>query len=205
MKWICVRCSIILSVALSAGALYCQETQALPNTGQTITPMAPRGARYEPLNPGLADFPEYNAGQAATTVVSPDKKTLLILTSGYNRLNNTTTGQRITADSNEYIFVYDISATVPLKKQVLQVPNAYYGIAMDPSGTTFYAAGGVSDDIHIFDLKAGTGQSAPAVRSLSAIRRALGMASRQRRRGLRFRATAKNWWSPTTTTIRSAF
>ncbi|HEX4165870.1 MAG TPA: beta-propeller fold lactonase family protein, partial [Bryobacteraceae bacterium] len=156
MKWICVRCSIILSVALSAGALYCQETQALPNTGQTITPMAPSGARYEPLNPGLADFPEYNAGQAATTVVSPDKKTLLILTSGYNRLNNTTTGQRITADSNEYIFVYDISATVPLKKQVLQVPNAYYGIAMDPSGTTFYAAGGVSDDIHIFDLKAGT-------------------------------------------------
>ena len=155
MKWTSICFSIALTTALSAGALRAQEAQALPNTGQTITPTAPRDARYELLNPGLSDFPEYSAGQAATTVVSPDKKTLLILTSGYNRLNSPTTGSRIAADSNEYVFVYDISSKIPLKKQVLQVPNAYYGIAIDPSGTTFYVAGGVSDNIHIFDLTAG--------------------------------------------------
>ncbi|HEY3937153.1 MAG TPA: beta-propeller fold lactonase family protein [Bryobacteraceae bacterium] len=155
MKWTFICCSILLGAASPAGWLFGQETQALPNTGQTITPTAPRNARYELLNPGLADFPQYNAGQAATTVISPDKKTLLILTSGYNRLNDTTTGRRITADSNEYVFVYDISTKIPLKKQVLQVPNTYYGMAMDPSGATFYVAGGVSDNIHIFDLTAG--------------------------------------------------
>jgi hypothetical protein len=55
------------------------------STNQTITPLAPRGASYEPLNPRVTDASEYTAGQAVSTVVSPDKKTLLILTSGFNR------------------------------------------------------------------------------------------------------------------------
>jgi DNA-binding beta-propeller fold protein YncE len=88
--------------------------------------------------------------------VSPDKKTLLILTSGYNRLNDPTTGKGIASDSNEYVFVFDISNKIPIKKQVLQVPNTYYGIVFDPSDTTFYLAGGVNDNIHIFDFASGT-------------------------------------------------
>lgn len=72
------------------------------------------------------------------TVVSPDRKTLLILTSGYTRLNDLSTGKQIKSDSNEYVFVIDISNKIPIKKQVLQVPNTYYGIGFDPSGTTFY-------------------------------------------------------------------
>ena len=49
------------------------NNQVLPNMEQKLTPLAPKKASFEPLNPGLADFPDYVAGQAVTTVVSPDK------------------------------------------------------------------------------------------------------------------------------------
>jgi YVTN family beta-propeller protein len=131
------------------------HAQIIPNTNQRLTPLAASGARFTPLNPELKDFPDFIAGGAVTTVVSPDKKTLLILTSGYNRLNATSgpkAGQRIAADSNQYVFVYNIANQVPVKTQVVQIPNTYNGIAFDPSGKAFYVAGGVDDDIHIYDL-----------------------------------------------------
>src|SRR5882672_3872112 len=105
--------------------------QIIPNTGQWITPTAPRGARFEPLNPGLSSYPDYIAGQAVTTVVSPDRQTLLILTSGYNLLNYTSgakIGQTDPTASNEYVFVFDISNKIAVKKQALQIPNNYNGI-----------------------------------------------------------------------------
>jgi DNA-binding beta-propeller fold protein YncE len=129
--------------------------QDLPNSNQQITPTAPSGARFEPLNPGLSDFPEYVAGQAVTTVTSPDHKTLLILTSGYNLLNSTSgsnLGNQINAYSTEYVFVYNISKNNPVKTQVIRVPNTYQGIVFDPSGKTFYVSGGVDDNVHIYDL-----------------------------------------------------
>lgn len=144
------------------------SAQSLPNTGQTITPLAPRKARFETLNPDLPDNPTYVVGQAVTTVTSPDKKTLLILTSGFNLVNfglgnggsappapgAPPPGSQNNADSNEYVFVYDISDLLPVKKQVLQVPNTYHGIVFDPSGTTFYVAGGSDDNVHIYTLNA---------------------------------------------------
>jgi DNA-binding beta-propeller fold protein YncE len=125
--------------------------QILPNTGQQITPLAPRAARFEPLNPGLSDNPQYLAGQAASTVVSPDGKTLLVLTSGYNLINNAD-ASRDTADSTQFVFIYNISGYIPIETQVIQVHNTYYGIAFDPSGKAFYVAGGVDDDVHIYAL-----------------------------------------------------
>ncbi len=131
------------------------EAQELPNSGQQITPTAPTGARFEPLNPGLADFPSYVAGQAVTTVTSPDHKTLLILTSGYNLVNATSgpnQGDPIAADSTEYVFIYNIASGEPVKTQVIKVPNTYQGIVFDPTGKTFYVSGGVDDNVHIYDL-----------------------------------------------------
>ena len=98
--------------------------QPLPNMGRQISPLAPQGSTFEPLNPGLADNPNWLAGQAVTTLISPDKKTLLVLTSGYNRVFRT--DDKIDAfgtyfnwpDSQEYVFVYDISTNKPIKKQV---------------------------------------------------------------------------------------
>ena len=132
--------------------------QDLPNMGQQITPLAPQGSRFVPLNPDLADNPDWLAGQAVTTVVSPDQKTLLVLTSGYNRVFNpdgADAGQIDWPDSNEYVFIYDISTPTPVKKQVVKIPNTYNGIVFDPSGTAFYVSGGADDNVHIFTRSAG--------------------------------------------------
>lgn len=167
MKSVSIQSGILVA-ALCAGALvncaFSQDGdelkgQVIPNTGQLITPTAPTGSRFEPFNPGLSSYPNYTAGQAVTTLVSPDHNTLLILTSGYNRWNfpsGSNAGTRDPSASNEYVFVYDICNKVPVKKQVLQIPNTYSGIVFHPSGKTFYVSGGVDDDVHIFDLSNGT-------------------------------------------------
>jgi len=142
----------VLVFTLAAPALQAIG-QPLPNTGQQITPLAPRDATFSYLNPGLSDEPQYLAGQAVTSVVSPDGKTLLVLTSGYNRLNSQSTGLPIAADSTQFVFVYDISGRrIPVQKQAIHVGNSYSGIAFDPSGTAFFVPGGVNDEVHIYAL-----------------------------------------------------
>src|SRR5271157_4581355 len=78
------------------------RSSVLP-TGKRITPWAAPGAHFETLNPGLADFPSFLAGQAISTAVSPDNHTLLILTSGYN-LNSGPDGNNVPGASQEYVF-----------------------------------------------------------------------------------------------------
>ena len=135
-------------------------SQDLPNMGQQITPLAPWNSRFVPLNPDLPDHPDWLAGQAVTTVVSPDRKTLLVLTSGYNRVfrNDGVPDAYGTLfnwlDSTEYVFIYDISSSIAVKRQVVKIPNTYNGIVFDPSGRAFYAAGGCDDVVHILSLKA---------------------------------------------------
>jgi YVTN family beta-propeller protein len=125
--------------------------QFLPNMNQYISPLAPQGSSFEPLNPNLPDNPNWLAGHAVTTVVSPDQKTMLVLTSGYNRVFRTdgvpdAFGTYFNwPDSQEYVFVYDISTNTPVKKQVVMVPNTYNGMAFDPSGTAFYVSSGMGD------------------------------------------------------------
>lgn len=137
-----------------------QYPLAIPNMGQQINPFAPTGAQFVWLNPGLKSRPDWYAGQAATTVVSPDNKTLLVLTSGYNRVY--TLGSPSgpypwnSAESNEYVFIYDISQQTPNLKQVIQIPNTYFGIVFDPSGRHFYVAGGEDDMVHTISLNGGT-------------------------------------------------
>ena len=147
-----------------------QGIQSLPNTGQQISPLAIQGARFENLNPGLPNYPDWLAGQAVTSVVSPDKKTLLVLTSGYNRVFvSSGVPDKLGTyfdwkNSTEYVFIYDISNGAPVKKQVVTIPNSFFGIAFDPSGKAFYVSSGVGDfngdlanpgagdNVHIFTL-----------------------------------------------------
>ncbi len=117
--------------------------------GDRLTPSAAPHAVFQPLNPHIPGYETYTAGQAVSTAVSPDGKTLLILTSGYNLLENAS-GANIPAASNEYVFVYNIANDVPVQRQVLQVPNTYVGIAFSPSGANFYVSGGVNDEIHTY-------------------------------------------------------
>jgi hypothetical protein len=103
--------TLAVSVFFSIPSVLAQPDTGAPqllSTGQLITPLAPIGAAFQPLNPNLTDDPAYTVGQAVTTVVSPDGNTLLILTSGYNLWNYTTganAGKTNPADSNEYVFI----------------------------------------------------------------------------------------------------
>jgi hypothetical protein len=82
--------------------------QPIPTpTGFSITPTAAPGSVFTTMNPNLPGLPNYIAGQPMTTAVSPDGKTLLALTSGYNLLNDSN-GKNLAAAGNEYVFVYDI-------------------------------------------------------------------------------------------------
>ncbi len=138
--------------ALLAASAIAQNDSAQPQrmpSGQFITPLAPKGSVFSRLNPGLSDFPDYTVGQAVKTAISPDGNTLLVLTSGFNRLNDDQ-GHRVAADSNEYVFVFDLSHGSLRQKQVVQVPDTFFGLAFAPGGNRFYVSGGVDDNIHTF-------------------------------------------------------
>jgi YVTN family beta-propeller protein len=117
--------------------------------GDQITPLSTPTAAFTALNPHIPGYPKYTAGQAISTAISPDGRTLLILTSGYNLLADST-GASIPAASNEYVFIYNIANDQPVQAQVLTVPNTYVGIAFAPNGKSFYVSGGVNDDIHTY-------------------------------------------------------
>jgi len=135
-----------LAGLLSGASPLAAAEETLP-TGQSITPTAGPGAVFNSLNPGLTDYPDFTAGQAVSSVVSPDGTTLLVLTSGYNR-NHDANGKIIPRASNEYVFVFDIASGAPVQKQVIQVPNTYNGIAFSADGTHFYVSGGKDDSVH---------------------------------------------------------
>src|SRR5579864_5180568 len=152
---------VVLTLAVVVSAALAQappQPQQIPNMGQQITPLAPVGAQFQGLNPGLsAPAQDWLVSNAVTTVVSPDHKTMLILTSGYNRfvINNnqpaTGTNSWYPPYSNEYVFIYDISAPTPVQKQVVQMPTAYSGIVFDPSGSAFYTGGCAADYVFVIN------------------------------------------------------
>jgi DNA-binding beta-propeller fold protein YncE len=149
------RYFVFAAFVLALGSL--SAAQVLPNLDRQITPLAPKDAQFIQLNPGFSDNPEYTAGQAVTSTISPDGKTLLVLTSGYNLVKYTSgvnEGDVNTADSTQFVFIFDISQHQPVEKQVIQVPNTYNGVVFDPSGAAFYVTGGVNDDVHLYSLSA---------------------------------------------------
>jgi YVTN family beta-propeller protein len=137
---------------LLAGRAYAATAAGAPvvaPSGDRVTPLAAAGAQFSRLNPHLAGFPHYVAGQAVTTALSPDGRTLLILTSGYNRLYDRR-GLVIPQASDEYVFVEDVAHGTAVQRQVLQIPNTYMGLAFAPDGRHFYVSGGRDDTVHVF-------------------------------------------------------
>src|SRR5262249_47960339 len=60
-----------------------QKVSALQTaTGQYITPTAIPGAVQLPLNPNLSAYPNFVAGEAVRSQLSPDGKTLAIICAG---------------------------------------------------------------------------------------------------------------------------
>jgi YVTN family beta-propeller protein len=146
-----------VTLALVAAACFATASHAAPGghhvipTMQTITPTAAPGSKFFALNPHLPANPKYVVGQAISTLVSPDGATLLVLTSGYNLVEDAS-GSNIPDQSNEYLFVYDISKGEPVEKQVIQLPMTFAGMVFAPDGRTLYVSGGHDDDVHVFTL-----------------------------------------------------
>ena len=95
--------AILAGGILSGGACTGLAQVVLP-TGATITPNAAPGSVFEPLKVDLPDYTNYSPDSAETTAISPDGKTILILTSGYN-LNLDANGNFQPQDSSEYVCV----------------------------------------------------------------------------------------------------
>jgi YVTN family beta-propeller protein len=126
-------------------------------TGQYVTPTAVPGAVQQFLNPHLAAYPNFIAGEAVRLQLSPDGNTLAVLCAGMNSLDKPD-GTTDTAASTQFIFLYDVSGThkqAPQLTQVIQQVNAHVGLVFSPDGTTLYAAGGRDDAIYAYG-KSGT-------------------------------------------------
>ncbi len=132
-------------------------TLPLP-TGQYVTPMLMTGAVQQPLNPGLPDYPDFVAGMAVRSQLSPDGSTLAIICAGQNSLLDKTAATD-TANSTQYIFLYDVSGankTQPLMKQVIKQVNAFVGLVWAPDGNTLYGTGGSDDVVYVYKNNGGT-------------------------------------------------
>jgi YVTN family beta-propeller protein len=139
-------------------------TLPLP-TGQYITPTAIPGAVQKFLNPGLAAYPTFVAGEAVRSQLSPDGTTLAIITAGQNSLY-TPTGSTDVANSTQYIFLYNVAGANkanPLLSQVIKQTNAYVGLVFSADGNTLYAAGGNNDLVVVYAKAAGTFSQAATI------------------------------------------
>jgi DNA-binding beta-propeller fold protein YncE len=128
-----------------------REKSATP-PGLFITPTALDHAVQQILNPGLTNYPNFVAGEAVKAVVSPDGKTLAILTAGMNSLYDAS-GNVDTTASTQFLFLYDISGNnkkKPAQKQVIQQLNAHVGLVWAPNGQALYAAGGCDDAVYVY-------------------------------------------------------
>lgn len=144
---------------------------ALLPTGQVITPAAAPGSTFSRLFTGLR--PETGgaaAAEAVTTALSPDGKTLLVLTSGYNKdFHNEKTGEvitypvldpqtgvasSVTTSNAEWVFVFDVSSGKLVKQQQINIPNTYNGLAWSPKGDRFYVSAGIDDRIYVYKRQA---------------------------------------------------
>jgi YVTN family beta-propeller protein len=127
-------------------------------TGQFITPTVMRGAVQQSLNPGLPAYPNFIAGEAVKSQLSPDGTTLAIICAGQNSLD-APDGSLDVASSTQYIFLYNVAGankTKPKLMQVIKQTNAHVGLVFSPDGKTLYAAGGADDVVYAYTLMFGT-------------------------------------------------
>jgi len=127
-------------------------------TGQYVTPTALRGSSQQFLNPGLAAYPNFIAGEAVRSQLSPDGNTLAVLCAGQNSLIKTD-GTTDTAASTQFIFLYDVSGPnkrTPKLTQVLTPSNAHVGLVFSPDGKQLYAAGGRDDVVRVYSNTSGS-------------------------------------------------
>jgi DNA-binding beta-propeller fold protein YncE len=143
---------------MPAHAQVAKNSELLP-TGVFISPTAIPGSNQQLLVPMIANWPaNYAASGAVKSQLSPDGKTLAILTAGYNDVT-LTNGSEVNV---EYIFIYDVSGAnkaTPKLMQTLSQKNSYVGLAWN-GNATLYVSGGTDDNVHVY-TRASAAPSAP--------------------------------------------
>jgi hypothetical protein len=108
--------------------------------------------------PGLPAYPNFVAGEAVRSQLSPDGKTLAIICAGQNSLDKPD-GTVDTANSTQYIFLYNVAGankTKPALLQVIPQTNAHVGLVFSPNGKILYGAGGKDDVVYAYTVTGGT-------------------------------------------------
>ena len=132
-------------------------------SGHYITPTAINDAVQTNLNPGLPAYPDFVAGMAVRSRLSPDGQTLAILTAGQNSLYKPD-GTVDVPNSTQYIFLYDVTRpSQPSLKQVIKQVNAHVGLVFSPDGNTLYAAGGNDDAVYVYTKNGDSFAPAPPI------------------------------------------
>lgn len=127
-------------------------------TGQYVTPTVITDAVQQYLNPGLAAYPNFVAGEAVRSRLSPDGTTLAIITAGQNSLYKPD-GTVDVANSTQFIFLYNVEGAnkaTPVLTQVIKQVNAHVGLVFSPDGHTLYAAGGNDDAVYVYTKSGGS-------------------------------------------------
>lgn len=128
---------LLLSATLLAGAHAARaDDGGLDNTGQTplptgqlITPTFATGSSFTTLNPDLPEYtaavgnhPFFHPNGAIASTLSPDGKTLAVMTSGFNVLDDT--NAKLLGTGAEFVILYDVSnPSAPVQKQTLRPLN----------------------------------------------------------------------------------
>jgi YVTN family beta-propeller protein len=161
-------------------------------TGQFITPTFIRGAVQQFLNPGLPAYPNFVAGEAVRSQLSPDGTTLAVITAGQNSLDKPD-GSLDAANSTQYIFIYNVAGankTQPVLRQVIKQTNAHVGLVFSPDGKTLYAAGGADDAVYAYTATGGTWSLAAKI-ALGHSNQGVGLSVRPNASGLGISADGK--------------
>jgi YVTN family beta-propeller protein len=154
-------------------------------TGQFVTPTALEDSVQQYLNPGLPDYPDFVAGEAVRSQLSPDGTTLAIITAGQNSLYKPN-GTVDVANSTQFVFLYDVAGpnkAKPFLTQVIKQVNAHVGLVFSPDGNTLYAAGGADDVVYVYAKGGGTWSPAGQI-ALGHANRGIGIGVRPNAGGL---------------------
>src|SRR5262252_6616271 len=153
-----------------------EQTGTILPTGQFVTPTALEDAVQQYLNPGLPAYPNFIAGEAVRSQLSPDGTTLAIITAGQNSLDKPD-GTTDVANSTQFIFLYNVvgaNRAKPALTQVIKQVNAHVGLVFSPDGSRLYAAGGVDDVVYVYARSGGTWSLASQI-ALGHAKKGIGM------------------------------
>jgi YVTN family beta-propeller protein len=134
-------------------------------SGQYVTPTVISDAVQQYLNPGLPNYPNFVAGEAVRSQLSPDGTTLAIITAGQNSLYKPD-GTVDAANSTQFVFIYNVEGANranPELRQVIQQPNAHVGLVFSPDGNTLYAPGGNDDAVYVYTRSGGNFMPGPPI------------------------------------------